>query len=431
MSELGSIKQQINHEQPKIFREKVELTNERNEDLRFYKAVIGKRATSKFLAGLLKKKGFYREADFITSLCKLRFDFAITTRKMLRTYFSSDSKLKLEDSRYDIICKQSIECDKLTGPMGLTMKKLSPKTIFDPVEKETLMIVGDALFPNYREHIDKLSESVNYILSKTSLEKLRAKLYAELLELDPDLVASFHTHPAYAERYLMSGKLGYFKRDFKHSRTLKYHRFSIELKLDSKYGEEDKALAPFVLNTHTDQILLADAHVLKHNKHPDHFIVKGKAYSNHRHVHQYTLVANNAEERDKWVESLSRFRKSRENASMNTALVINFMLSFVRALENRDWNGMEEVAEKLAHHVKEDIGSMRPAVPMCLRSSLYKAAGNEMWNDDAFKQCCSWFQLMTVAAVEDLKVYHEHFDIKKEEEAASQTQKKKAGCMMM
>jgi len=38
---------------------------------------------------------------------------------------------------------------------------------------------------------------------------------------------------------------------------------------------------------------------------------------------------------------------------------------------------------------------------------------------------------MTVAAVEDLKVYHEHFDIKKEEEAASQTQKKKAGCMMM
>mmetsp|Transcript_20755 Transcript_20755/g.33435 ORF Transcript_20755/g.33435 Transcript_20755/m.33435 type:complete len:224 (+) Transcript_20755:372-1043(+) len=197
---LGSVPRQKSHELPQIFREKEELTKERNEDLQFYKAVLGKRATSKSLAGLLKKKGFYREADFITSLCKLRFDFAITTRQMLRTYFLSDSKLKLEDSRYDIICKKSIECDKLTGPMGLTMRKLAPKTIFDPVEKGTLMIVGDALFPNYREHIDKLSKSVKYILSKTSLEELRTKLYAELWELDPDLIASFHTHPAYAQR---------------------------------------------------------------------------------------------------------------------------------------------------------------------------------------------------------------------------------------
>jgi len=263
------------------------------------------------------------------------------TRQMLRTYFLSDSKLKLEDSRYDIICKKSIECDKLTGPMGLTMRKLAPKTVFDPVEKGTLMIVGDALFPNYREHIDKLSKSVKYILSKTSLEELRTKLYAELWELDPDLIASFHTHPAYAQRYLMSGELGYFKRDFKHSSTLKYHQFSIELKLDSKHGEEDKAFAPFVLNTHAEPILLADAHVLRHDKHDDQFIVKGKSYSNRRHVHQYTLVADNAEERDRWVESLSRFHKSRENAIRNTALVINFMLSYVRTLENRDWEAME------------------------------------------------------------------------------------------
>mmetsp|Transcript_36797 Transcript_36797/g.59664 ORF Transcript_36797/g.59664 Transcript_36797/m.59664 type:complete len:187 (+) Transcript_36797:893-1453(+) len=142
-------------------------------------------------------------------------------------------------------------------------------------------------------------------------------------------------------RYLMSGELEYFKRDFKHSSTLKYHQFSIELKLDSKHGEEDKAFAPFVLNTHAEPILLADAHVLRHDKHDDQFIVKGKSYSNRRHVHQYTLVADNAEERDRWVESLSRFRKSRENAIRNTALVINFMLSYVRTLENRDWEAME------------------------------------------------------------------------------------------
>jgi len=160
----------------------------------------------------------------------------------------------------------------------------------------------------------------------------------------------------------MSGELGYFKRDFKHSSTLKYHQFSTELKLDSKHGEEDKAFAPFVLNTHAEPILLADAHVLRHDEHDDQFIVKGKSYSNRRHVHQYTLVADNAEERDRWVESLSRFRKSRENAIRNTALVINFMLSYVRTLENRDWEAMEEVAEKLAHHIKEDVGRLMKSI---------------------------------------------------------------------
>jgi len=80
--------------------------------------------------------------------------------------------------------------------------------------------------------------------------------------------------------------------------------------------------------------------------------------------------------------------------------------------------------------VTYSVGSMRAAVPMCLRASLYKTAGNENWNDEAFKQCCSWFQLMTVAAVEDLKVYHEHFDALKED-TVSQHTKKKSGCMIM
>jgi len=377
----------------------VGLTKERQEDLSFYKAIIGKKATSKSLEALFKKKGFSQEANFIADLGKLRYDYAIQTRQILKLYFSEDSKKKLQNSRYDMICPRAVECAKLNGNLNSTIKKFSPKTVFDPVEQDTILMIGDSLFPNYKLEIEKFVLSMNYVIKHNTLEKLQRLLYAELWELDPELVASFHSKPVHATQYFKSGVLGYTMKKLKGIHSIKHHIFSIE-RMEEKTGQ----LGTFILKTQAEPIVLQDAHVLKSDKEPDQFIVKGKSYNNRKNVLQYTFIADGPSERDEWVHCLTRFRRCRENAQLNMAYIINFILAYVRAVENKDWQGVEIVAEEVARHVIESSGGqMRMAVPICMRAALFKAAGSEHWNDEAFKTCCSWFQLMVSTAIDDLR----------------------------
>mmetsp|Transcript_13547 Transcript_13547/g.33187 ORF Transcript_13547/g.33187 Transcript_13547/m.33187 type:complete len:486 (-) Transcript_13547:177-1634(-) len=406
------------------------LSKERIEDLEFYKAMFGKRVSSSTLVQLLTAKGFHKEASFIGSLNRMRCDFASQTRQMLRRYFSDESKLRMDKS-YDGKLRSKSKDVGLNNSISLTLQSFFPPTIFDQVERETLFCIGDRLFPAYRENIRDMGEMVNTVLKEVPLERLRKLLYEKLWEVDPELVAAFHSHPPDAKRWLRSGNLGILlKTKIKKKSSasqLRNHNFRIEL-MWKKSSDMSKFGGKYVLVTNSEPIELMDAHVVKHAKNPDAFVVKGKSAVHPKHILELTLVADSETSRDHWVDCLQRFRKSHENASMNVALLLNFFLQFTKALQDLDFFNLERISEEIAVHLLEESGKLRPTLPICMRATFFNARGNfkECWNDDAFKSCCSWMKLMVATTMDDLK---QHYKYKEDESIVSpESFKRKSSC---
>mmetsp|Transcript_16789 Transcript_16789/g.33938 ORF Transcript_16789/g.33938 Transcript_16789/m.33938 type:complete len:545 (-) Transcript_16789:216-1850(-) len=444
-----------------LFREATKtqvVPKDRQQDLDFYKAILGKRVSTLAVSKVVKKTGLTLEVEFLGQLNKLRYDFAANTRLILKEFFSEDSKRRLQ-KQCDILnrCDREYNFEK---PLGKTIKAFSPESIFDGVEQTTLLQIGDAVFPGYRENINGLKASVDAALRKVPIEQLRKRVYNELWDVDPDLVAAFHVHPPQPTKWVRRESLGILhKRGREHS--MKSAIFSIELITVDQNDvlEAYQQPAKWVLITHTgqgaasesksesrgffsrrrtavkpgklriDPIELGEAVAVKDDINPSIFEIKGKSVLHPKKTVSLILVAKDEECCDKWIESLGRFKRSRENASTNVALCLNFMLNFANNLYTGNYDALDVACEKLALHILDNgIGEVRPVVPLAVRAALYKAAGEDNWDDVAFKTTTAWMKLMLEATIEDLREFERYA----EGGAFNRhmTQKKKGACVI-
>jgi len=383
-----------------------ELSVERQEDLEFYTCVIAKRAHTKVLMGTMIKHGFEIESEFIGNLSRLRLHISSQTHDMLERYFAEDSKRRIKIKEYPKLVEESKKCKmQFKNHTPILNTSLS---IFNSVERDVLFLIGDTLFQGWRDNIKGFIKSINSALKKYTLDKLRKTIYDALWQVDPDLIASFHCTPPEPHRYYKKGSLAILSSKKKKASVLKHAEFSIAPIIYTRKGElRDSLLSLKIVlrgRKESEAIDLADAEVTLDPKNKELFTVKGKCvYSNHNHC--YTLMAESELSRSHWVKSLRRFKRSKENASMNLAVIINSFLQFSRALENKNWREMEFIGEHCAKMISYDFGfpDLRTSIPVCLRAALMKAVGTDSWDDQSFKVCLGWMSTIVKGTLEMLK----------------------------
>jgi len=285
------------------------------------------------------------------------------------------------------------------------LHQFKPPTVFDPTEEEVLLSLGKAVFPNYREHIDGLQSSLAAVMRKSDIETLHTRLGEKVKELDSAIFAKMHCHPPNAHRWARNGYLMVLKSS-KRS-TISTGNFSIEL--SSPIGKEQKEdkIPNFVLVSDLDgidPIELGDAYC-EPDPHNDYtFEISGRSAKSRRRNVKLNLQAKSKDERDQWVISIHKFETCEANCKQNLALIINSIFSFSDALVSRDHERLERTAERIAHHLLvSGLGSLRAAVPICVRAVFYHAAGDLHWNDEAFRISVGWMRLLLEACIDDIK----------------------------
>jgi len=395
---------------------------DRKGDLDFYKTMLRKRIGTQVFEFIWMKNGLESEAEFLDRLEDCRADILLRVNELLQKYFHPDSKKRLTRKEYPFLSKKCLECQK-SFVKGKAIRT-SAITIFEEAERDTYLLIGDTIFPNYRQNIQGFVKSVNSALRNISLEKLRKSLYDELWERDPELISSYHVQPPQPKQFSMKGRLRITQSRKKHPNSMRTADFSISL-LPNK-PKNPHGIAKFVLMTPGEPIHLADAKVTRDRVNAETFHIKGQSAINPKHSISLTLMADSPSSCEQWVKCLTRFHRSKENASMNVAMVINYLLQFARCFETHNYTELEALADHCSDSVIEKgIMSFRVALPLSFRSVLFKAAGSENWDDIAFKTVTGWVGLLMKGNLElKLKERSSH-------SVESEKFKKRGSCAVM
>eukprot|EP00466_Bigelowiella_natans_P002548 jgi/Bigna1/84089/fgenesh1_pg.122_\ len=430
------------------------LNPKRKRDLEFYKLILGNQCTwSKTIQRVMENKGFQAESRLLCKINEIRYACTVKTRAILREHFSDDDDeggLELKNMNLNSKFRSAKGLNTIMSEALSThesVRRKFPLPIYDAIETEILLHVGDALFPDYESVISELNDVIDYIENRFPANVLHGLLYEVLWETNPEVVATLYSLPRQPEKYLKHGTLTAVP--ISHRRRRRRRKNNIHVSR-SCFSSSDPSIMEWRIQVLRDEvaaksnasdinsdmyeggmhfifiragmeeensslaqaIILEDAHVvpledddeLKGRLDDDYlshncFFIKGKSPTKKGKINEYVLAAEDEKDRNDWIHCLTKLQRKKENAVDHLEEIFMWFFKCIRIWQtDQDFERVRNLRKEMGEltlNVAEasNMGSFRHSLVAGMSKVLAYAAGNK-WCENSWKKHVFCVQLM-------------------------------------